>query len=82
MMKSWKVGQRVVCDRQNRVLTECFVRSIDADSVVIFCPAHNTVICGQGRNLERLGWRAVEDLEEEVEECEQSFPQKPCSHSQ
>jgi 1,4-alpha-glucan branching enzyme len=63
-MKSWKVGQQVVCDRQNKQLTECFVRSIDSESVVIFCPSHNTVICGQGSNLERLGWKAVDEEDE------------------
>jgi hypothetical protein len=57
-MKSWTVGQKVVCDRQTRQLSGCIVRSVNAGSVVIFCPTFNTVICGQRKNLERLGWRS------------------------
>ncbi|MCL6434210.1 MAG: hypothetical protein K6T90_08315 [Leptolyngbyaceae cyanobacterium HOT.MB2.61] len=63
-MKNWKVGQRVVCDRPSKQSVGCFVRAIDSDSVVIFCPEQNTVICGQRSNLEKLGWRVVEPQEE------------------
>ncbi len=62
-MTVWKVGQRVVCDRHNDSLTDCFIRSVDVGSIVIFCPSCNTVICGQRRNLEKLGWRVVEPKE-------------------
>jgi hypothetical protein len=64
-MKNWKVGQRVKCDRPGKELPDCFVRSIDADSVVIFCPSKNTVICGRCSNLERLGWR-LDDRQPEL----------------
>ncbi|MGA7937685.1 MAG: hypothetical protein WCA35_29315 [Kovacikia sp.] len=58
-MKSWTVGQKVVCDRQDRQLSGCIVRSVNSDSIVIFCPKFNTVICGLRKNLEKLGWRIL-----------------------
>jgi hypothetical protein len=57
---SWKVGQKVVCDRYLKQAADCYIRSIDLhQSVTIVCPATNTVVCGQRQNLERLGWRTV-----------------------
>ncbi|MBW4470494.1 MAG: hypothetical protein KME45_08815 [Stenomitos rutilans HA7619-LM2] len=54
----WKIGQKVVCDQPRQNLADCHVRAIDMhESVIIFCPDTNTVICGQRQNLERLGWR-------------------------
>ena len=55
---TWKVGQKVVCDRHASHAGDCYIRSIDVHgSVTIFCPATNTIICGQRRNLEQLGWQ-------------------------
>lgn len=56
-MNTWKAGQRVVCNRPQNSLVGCFIRSAEGDSIVIFCPRHNTIICGQRKNLEKLGWR-------------------------
>jgi hypothetical protein len=54
----WKVGQEVVCDRPGQHPADCYIRAIDIhESAIIFCPATNTVVCGQRQNLERLGWR-------------------------
>ena len=54
----WKIGQKVVCDRLGYRLTDCQIRHIDIhESIVIFCSATNTVVCGQRDNLERFGWR-------------------------
>ncbi|XGV95831.1 MAG: hypothetical protein ACAF41_24200 [Leptolyngbya sp. BL-A-14] len=54
----WKIGQRVVCDRLGHHLTDCQIRHIDIhESIIIFCPTTNTVVCGQRENLERFGWR-------------------------
>ncbi|HEY9623888.1 MAG TPA: hypothetical protein V6C78_26250 [Crinalium sp.] len=53
----WKVGQKVVCDRPEQMLSGCTIQTVDADSIVISCPNVNLVICGKQRNLEQLGWR-------------------------
>ncbi|WP_146141133.1 hypothetical protein [Stenomitos frigidus] len=54
----WKAGQKVVCDRLGQQATNCYVRKVDLyESVIIYCPSTNTVVCGQRQNLERLGWR-------------------------
>jgi hypothetical protein len=53
----WQVGQRVKCDRNGQVLTDCVVQSKDFDSVVIFCASGNIVVCGKQANLESLGWQ-------------------------
>lgn len=63
---TWKVGQRVVCERPNHHLNDCVVRAIEGDSVIIFCRKINTVICGQQKNLEKLGWRVEEYQSSEV----------------
>lgn len=57
---TWKVGQKVVCDRPSKQAADCYIRTIaPPESVTIFCPAANTIVCGQRENLERLGWRTV-----------------------
>ena len=71
-MKNWKVGQRVRCDRPGKQLPDCFVRSVDSDSVVIFCPSMNTVICGRRSNLERLGWK-LDDYQTDLNELDPDF---------
>lgn len=54
---AWQVGQRVVCDRLNRRLTDCAVLSVSEGSVTISCPSESFVICGRQACLEKLGWR-------------------------
>jgi hypothetical protein len=55
----WKAGEQVICDRSDTTLSDCFIRSIDSDSVVIFCPSRNTVVCGRWQNLKQFGWHTV-----------------------
>lgn len=61
---SWRIGQKVVCDRPEQLLQGCMIQAIDSDSIVISCPAVNLVVCGKQQNLEQLGWK-VDDPSEE-----------------
>jgi hypothetical protein len=54
----WKVGQMVQCDRPDRSLRGSVIQ-IEAEGVIISCPASNTVVCGSQQQLERLGWKIV-----------------------
>ncbi len=56
----WQVGQRVVCDRLNRRLTDCGVLSVSEGSITISCPSAGLVICGRQACLEKLGWRLAD----------------------
>ncbi|XHX79182.1 MAG: hypothetical protein RBJ76_04415 [Stenomitos frigidus ULC029] len=57
---TWKIGQKVACDRYKKQAADCYIHTIDLrESVTIFCPMTNTIVCGQRQNLERLGWRVV-----------------------
>lgn len=53
----WTVGQRVVCDRPEQLLTDCIIQQSEAGSVVIFCPLANIVVSGTQARLEQLSWR-------------------------
>ncbi|NJN86760.1 MAG: hypothetical protein HC881_11140 [Leptolyngbyaceae cyanobacterium SL_7_1] len=57
---NWTVGQRVVCDRPEQLLTDCIVQQSEAGSVVISCPFANIVVSGTQERLEQLGWRMEE----------------------
>ncbi len=56
----WKVGQNVVCDRPEQLLTGCVIQSKDADTIVISCPSIDLVFRGKQQQLEQLGWKVVD----------------------
>ncbi|MDX2214077.1 MAG: hypothetical protein SFY66_12385 [Oculatellaceae cyanobacterium bins.114] len=53
----WQIGQRLMCDRNGQLLTDCVVQARDHDSIVIFCASVNIVVCGKQKSLEELGWQ-------------------------
>lgn len=53
----WIVGQKVVCDRPEQLLTGCTIKVKEEGSVIISCPNIDLVFWGQQEQLERLGWR-------------------------
>lgn len=53
----WQIGQKLTCDRNGYLLTDCVVQARDLDSVVVFCASSNVVVCGKQKNLEELGWQ-------------------------
>lgn len=63
----WQIGQKVVCDRPEQLLTGCYVVTTDAETVKISCPAAGIVVSGDQRRLEEMGWRS-----EELCVCKQS----------
>jgi hypothetical protein len=52
----WQVGQRMVCNRSEQLLTGCFIVATDKDSVTVSCPAIGLVVSGQQHALEEMGW--------------------------
>lgn len=57
----WKVGQKVVCDRPEQLLTGCVIRSKQADKIIIVCPSIDLEFLGSQEKLEQLGWRLDEN---------------------
>ncbi len=53
----WKVGQRLICDRPEQILTGCTIVAQDGSSVIISCPAVGIVVTGEPGRLQELGWR-------------------------
>lgn len=53
----WNIGQKVVCDRPEQLLTGCTIKAKEEGSVIISCPGIDLVFWGQQEQLEQLGWR-------------------------
>ncbi|MBD2463981.1 hypothetical protein H6G89_23545 [Oscillatoria sp. FACHB-1407] len=53
----WQIGQKLICDRNGQLLTDCVVQAKDHESIVIFCASSSVVVCGKQKNLEDLGWQ-------------------------
>lgn len=53
----WNIGQKVVCDRPEQLLTGCTIKAKEEGSVIISCPNIDLVFWGQQEQLEQLGWR-------------------------
>jgi hypothetical protein len=56
----WKVGQKLVCDRPEQLLTGCTVALQENGWVVISCPTAGLTLSGYQEQFERSGWKAVQ----------------------
>jgi hypothetical protein len=57
MYISWKVGQKLMCDRPEQLLTGCVIVAQESGGLIISCPAVGIVVSGQQQQLEMLGWK-------------------------
>jgi hypothetical protein len=60
---NWEVGQKLVCDRPEQLLTGCFIADKTSEGLTVSCPAIGIVISQQQQQLERLGWKLDEQRE-------------------
>ncbi|OLP18148.1 hypothetical protein BST81_14115 [Leptolyngbya sp. 'hensonii'] len=54
---NWQVGQNMVCDRPEQLLSGCIIVAQDDESVMISCPAVGIVVTGEPHRLQELGWK-------------------------
>lgn len=53
----WQVGQRLVCDRPEQLLTGCRVTEQQGDWVEISCPTIGLHLTGYQADFEQQGWQ-------------------------
>ncbi|MGI0484818.1 hypothetical protein ACN4EK_05215 [Pantanalinema rosaneae CENA516] len=55
---NWQIGQKVVCDRPEQLLTGCIVTTQDEGWVTISCPTAGFALAGYQDQFEQEGWTA------------------------
>jgi hypothetical protein len=53
---NWQIGQKVVCDRPEQLLTGCVVTTQDQGWVTISCPIAGFALAGYQAQFEQEGW--------------------------
>lgn len=65
---NWQIGQKVVCDRPEQLLTGCTVTTQDQGWVTISCPTAGFALAGYQDRFEQEGW-TVEQERDRVAAC-------------